>query len=156
VTLSLPSEPDSDANTMELNLYGSQDVSWDEAILNWTNQPETGLELITQGWGAPPGSDTLFFGPALENYVNTHKGGLVSFLIKADCEGSVAETAERVVRARQHVAGSGVELYYDYPSSVTLEGLIARPSGNNPELLPWLGLLLAIVVVCTSVFRSAE
>jgi hypothetical protein len=156
VVLSIPSEPDSDDNSMDLELFGSPDISWDESSLTWDNQPNNGLELITAAIGAPPGSDTLFWGSGLENYVNAHKGELVSFLVKADCDGSVSETAERIVRALQHSQGSGVELYYDYPAAVSMVKFTARSDLNDDRWFASLGLFLVVALTCTAFQRASK
>lgn len=155
--LSIPLEATGENLPMELELFGSPDITWSESSLHWDNQPALDSTPLALAGSTPPGSDILFFGATLAEYLTRHRGGVVSLVVRANCAGQTSPAAERMVRAREHTQSSGVELYYSYPSAITLTQAHATPAGEtNPGWWSIVGAALLLIASACAIKWQAQ
>ncbi len=128
---------------LDMELRSSSDTTWQEASLNWANQPTLDPTVLATASSTVAPSDALFMGPTFADYLNSRKGQLVSLVVKANCNGNVSVSADRVIPARENTTWHKVELDLRSPSNVGLLDMKGS-TGTQPGQIVILGILVGL------------
>ena len=115
-----------------MELRSSSDTTWTESGLTWANQPALDPTVLATAPSVPPGSTATFSSTALANYLDAHKGQPVTLVVRANCSGTVAASANRGISTQENAAGSGVYLDLFTPTAVSLTNFTAASAPLNP------------------------
>lgn len=98
------------AGTVNLELRSSEDTSWSEAGLSWSNQPTLDADALATTTSVTSGSTAELSSLGLAAYLNARQGQTVSLVVRADCEGSVSTSVALALQAREHPDGPAASL----------------------------------------------
>jgi hypothetical protein len=133
---------------MPVELLSSSNTTWDEAALNWGNQPALDPVVLARAPDAPNGGTVSLRSPALTQYILDHAGQTISLVARADCStpSAVDMNPVRMMRAREY-GESGAVLTIAAPTAVGLHGLSGQTSGAFWPILSALVAASAILVL---------
>lgn len=138
---------------MDLELH-SADPSWDEQTLSWATQ--TGLvdpTVLATSTGNLGGS-TTFSGLDLVIFLNSNQGQTVSFVVFADCDGTVPSAGALAVASLENSNGSGISLSMFGPNALTISSLSAK-NQSYPSLINFL-VVASILLGITITYRKIK
>jgi hypothetical protein len=145
------------SNTLDMELRSSADTTWSETALTYSNQPAFEATVLATAASVPVGGTALFSSATLASYLNAHKGQTVSLIIRANCSDTVAVSANRGTRTKEHASGSGVYLDLFTPTAVSLADLTAASKPLTlPDVLGIGVIVIALVALVTLVRRHAR
>jgi hypothetical protein len=139
------------SNSLDMELRSSADTTWSETALTYSNQPSFESTVLATASSIPAGGTAVFSGATLANYISSHRGQSVSFIIRANCSGTVASpSANRGTRTNENTSGSGVYLDLFTPNAVSLASLTGASTPLNS--LGMAGLSAAVIALMTLLF----
>jgi hypothetical protein len=136
--------------TLDMELRSSPDTTWTESGLTWANQPALDPTILATALSVPRGSTATFSSTTLSNYLDAHKGQPVTLVVRANCSGTVAASANRGIRTKENASGSGVYLDLFTPTAVSLVDFTADSATLNP--LGIVGIAAAVIAMMALLF----
>lgn len=145
--LTVPLAAGSGVMDLELRTIADADFGWNENTLVWNGQPALLPTVLATSPNPAPGTDAVFLGTELANFLNNHKNQEVTLVVRANCAGTVGPAAARSVYTKEHSSGSGVELELRGPTAIQLQRFSAITLSNNRLFILSLALITVWLVI---------
>jgi len=138
---------------LDMELRSSSDTTWTESGLTWANQPALDPTVLATAPSVPPGSTATFSSTALANYLDAHKGQPVTLVVRANCSGTVAASANRGISTQENTSGSGAYLDLFVPTAVSLANFTAASAPLTPPGIAGSGAAVIALVALLFLVR---
>ncbi len=139
---------------LELRTIADSDFGWDEGSLIWDGQPALTAIVLATASNPAPGTDAVFQGPALEEFLDAHKGQEVTLVVRANCSGTVSPVAGRAVSSKEASGVEGITLTLSGATAVSLTEMKATNIIDNSEFMGGIAIGLSFLWLADALLRK--